>query len=82
MAFTYKLIETALGVTPGKEGWVRKMRFLTNLNAVDCCQSTTNEKLYFPTNSCKLQKHLGSSKIRSLKSAQLGKIHALLQDVL
>ena len=27
-------------------------------------------------------KHLGSSKIRSLNSTLLGKIHALLQDVL
>ena len=59
------------------------MRFLTNLNAINCCQITTNEKLiYFPINSCKLQKHLGGSKIRSLKSALLGKTHALLQDVL
>ena len=60
-----------------------EMQFLTNLNAIDCCQTTTNEKLiYFLTNSCKLQNHLSSSKIRSLKSALLGKIHALLQDVL
>ena len=59
------------------------MQFLTNLNATDCCQTTTNKKLiYFPTNSCKLQKQLGCSKIRSLKSKLLGKIHALLQDVL
>ena len=58
------------------------MRFLTNLNAIDSCQATTNEKLiYFSTNSCKLQIHLGSSKIRSLKYALLGKMHALLQDV-
>ena len=62
---------------------MRKIRFLTNLNAIDCGQPITNEKLiYFLTNSCKLRKHLGSSKIRSLKSALLGKIHALLQDVL
>ena len=60
-----------------------KMLFLTNLNATDCCQTATDEKLiYFPTNSCKLQKHLGSSKIRSLKTVLLGKIHALLQAVL
>ena len=57
------------------------MRFLTNLNATDCCQTATIETLlYFPTNSCQLQKHLGSSEIHSLKSALLGKIHALLQD--
>ena len=60
-----------------------EMRFVSNLNAIDCCQTTTNEKrIYFLTNSCKLQKNLGSSKIRSLKSALLGKIHALFQDVL
>ena len=59
------------------------MQFLTNLKAVDRCQTPTNEKLiYFPANSCKLQKHLGNLKIRSLKSVQLGKTHALLQDVL
>ena len=52
---------------------------LTNLNATDCCQTTTNEKkIYFPANSCKLQNHTGSSKIRSLKSALLGEMHALL----
>ena len=52
------------------------MRVLTNLKAVDCCQTPTNEKLiYFPINSCKLQNYLGSSNIRSLKSALLGKIH-------
>ena len=65
------------------KGQMRKMWFLTNLNATDCCQITTNKKLiYFPTNSCKLQKNLGSLKIQYLKSTQLGKIHALLQDVL
>ena len=59
------------------------MWFLTNLKVVDCCQTPTNEKLiYFPTNSCKLPKHLSSSKIRSLKAALLGKIPALVQDVL
>ena len=59
------------------------MQILTNLNATDCCQNTTNEKLiYFPTNSCKVQKHLGILKILSLNYALLGKIHALLQDVL
>ena len=47
------------------------------------CQTTTNEKLiYFPSNSCKLQKHLANSKSRPLKSALSGKIYALLQDVL
>ena len=56
---------------------------IMNLNAVDCCQTTTTEKpIYFPTNSCKLQNRMGSPKIRSLKSALLGKMHALLQDVL
>ena len=56
---------------------------LTNLNADDCRQTTTNEKpIYFPTNSCKLQNRMSSSKIRSLKSALLGKVHALLQNVL
>ena len=55
----------------------------TNLNAINCCQTTTSEKpIYFPTNSCKLQNRMGSSKIRSLISALLGKMHALLQDVL
>ena len=49
---------------------------ITNLNA-----TTTNEKqIYFPTNSCKLQNRMGSSKSLSLKSALLGKMHALLQD--
>ena len=58
-----------------------KKQILTNLNAIDCCQTTTKEKLiYFPTNSCKLQNCLGSLKIRSLNSVLLGKIHALLQD--
>ena len=58
------------------------MRFLTNINATDYCQTTTNERLiYFPTNSDKLQNYLGSSKIWFMKSALLGKIHALLQDV-
>ena len=56
---------------------------ITNLNAVDCCQTNTNEKqIYFPSKSCKLQNRMGSSKILSLKSALLGKMHALLQDVL
>ena len=60
-----------------------KKQILTNLNAIDCCQTTTNEKLiYFPTNSYKLQNCLGSLKIWSLNSVLLGKIHALLQDVL
>ena len=70
-------------------GWQHKNRAtwvwkITNLNAADCCQTTTNEKqIYFPTNSCKLQNRMGSSKILSLKSALLGKMHALLlQDVL
>ena len=59
------------------------MQFLSNLNVFDCCQATTNKKLiYFPTNSCKQQKYLGSSIIWSLESALLGKIQALLQDVL
>ena len=59
------------------------MRFLTNLNAIDFCQTIINKKqIYFPTNSCKLENHLGSSKILSLKSALLVKIRALLQDVL
>ena len=61
------------------------MLFVTNLNTTDCCQTITNEKLiYFPTTSSKLQNHLGSSKIWSLKSALalLGKMHALLQGVL
>ena len=61
-----------------KKGWVRKMWILTNFNAMDCCQTTINEKLI--TDLCKLQKHLGSSKISSLKSALLGKVHVLLQD--
>ena len=59
------------------------MRFLTNLKAVDCCQTSTNENfIYFLTNSRKLQKHPCSSKNQSLKLALLGKIHALLQDVI
>ena len=41
---------------------MRKIRFLTKLNAIDCCQTTTDEKLiYFSTNSCKLQKKPGQS---------------------
>ena len=46
---------------PPHVGWQHKKRGtwvlkITNLNAVDCCQNTTNEKqIYFPTNSCKLQ---------------------------
>ena len=59
------------------------MRFLTNINSIHCCQTPTNEKLIsVQTNSCKQQKHLGSSKILSLNAALLGKMHALLQDVL
>ena len=66
-----------------KGGVGRENAILTNLNAIDCCQTTANEKpIYFSTNSCKLQNHTGSSKIRSLKFALLGKMHALLQDVL
>ena len=58
------------------------MQISTNLFATDCCQTTTDQKLiYFPTNSCKLHRHLGSLKIWSLNSALLEKIHALLQDV-
>ena len=59
------------------------MPFLTHLKVTDFCQTTTNEKLiYFPTNSYKLQKYLGSSKIRSLTYSLLRKIHNLLKDVL
>ena len=57
------------------------MRFLTNSNAIDCCQTTTIENLiYFPTDSCKLQTYLGNSKIWSLKSALLGEIHVSFYD--
>ena len=72
-----------LGWRHKKRGVGEEMRFLMNLIAVDCCQTTTNENLiYFTTNSCKLKKHLGNLKIPSLKSALLGKIHTLFQDVL
>ena len=65
-----------------KEEWVRKLRFLTNLNAIDCCRTTNNEKLIYVPTYCKLQNHVVSSKIRSLASALLGKVHALLQYAL
>ena len=83
MAFICKLIETALGVTTLKRGMGAENPIFNEFKRYDCFQTTTNEKLiYFPINSCKLQKHLGSSNIQSLKSALLGKIHALSQDVL
>ena len=78
----------ALLPSPLHVGWQHKKRStwvwkITKLNAVDCCQTTTNEKqIYFPTNSCKLHNRMGSSKILYLKSALLGKMHAVLQDVL
>ena len=62
---------------------MRKIWFLTNYKTAVGRQTPTNGRLiYFPTNSCKLQTLLGNSKVRPLKSALLGKIHALLQDVL
>ena len=83
MAFTCNVIKVALGVIALKRRVGVEIRFLTNLNAVDCCKTTTtNETLiYFTTISCKPKTHLGSSKIRSLKSALLGEIHAFMQDV-
>ena len=55
MAITCNVIKTALGVTTYERGVSAENATLTNLNANDCCQPTTNEKLvYFPTNSWKL----------------------------
>ena len=83
MVFTCKFINNVLRVTTLNEGRVRKMRFLTNLNAINCYHTPICETLiYCPTNSCKLQKYLSSSKSRSLKSTLLGKTHALLQGIL
>ena len=45
MAFTCHVIETVLGVTTLKSGVGAENALLTNLNAIDCCQTTTNEKL-------------------------------------
>ena len=47
---------------------MRKIRCLTNLKAVDCCKTPTNEKtIYFLL----IQIHLSSSKIRSLNSSAI-----------
>ena len=63
---------------------MRKMQFLTNLNAIDCCQATINEKLInFPTIHANCKTIWAVRKFApSLESALLGKTHALLQDAL
>ena len=77
----YKL--TNVGSCELKRGVGAENAILTNLNTIDCCQTTTNEKrIYFSSNSRILQKHMGSSKILSLKSALLWKIYSLLQNFL
>ena len=85
----YRLGTVSIKILGGLNRFYRRLtspsdsKVQSTLNATDCCQTATNEKLIcFPTDSCKLQIRLVSSKIRSLNSALLGKMLALLQDVL
>ena len=49
---------------------------LTKFKAVGCCKNPSNYNfIYFTTESCKLQKQIGTLKSISLKSRATRKIH-------